>query len=151
MKIIISCDHRGFETKQSLISILTEKGYEIEDLGPLEYNSADDYPNFIVPAMETLQKAEDSLGIIMCKNGVGVSILANKFKGIRAALCFNKDQAKSAKTDDNANVIALPTDFLTEKEIFEIIQVFIETPFSNLERHVRRLEKVSSIEKENFK
>ena len=87
----------------------------------------------------------------MCKNGVGVSMLANKFKGVRAALCFNKNQAKSAKTDDNANVIALPTDFLTEKEITEIVQVFITTPFSNLERHARRLEKISSIEEENFK
>ena len=106
MKIIISSDHAGFETKESLVAYLQDSGYEVEDLGPDEYSSTDDYPDFIAPAMNNLQKADDSLGIVLCKNGVGVSVLANKFKGIRAALCFNPEQAKSSKIDDNASAIA---------------------------------------------
>ncbi len=151
MKIIISCDHAGFEFKQPLIDFLAENGHEVEDFGPLEYNSTDDYPDFVVPAMETLQKDDNSLGIIMCRNGVGVSMLANKFKGIRAALGFNKEQAKSAKTDDNANVLAIPTDYLSKDEVLELVEVFINTPFSNLERHARRLDKVALAEEDNFK
>jgi len=151
MKIIISCDHAGFEIKQSLIDYLAEKGHEVEDFGPLEYNSTDDYPDFIVPAMETLQNTDDSLGIIMCRNGVGVSMLANKFKSVRAALCFAKEQAKSARTDDNANVLAIPTDYLSKDETFELVEAFIDTPFSNLERHTKRLDKVVLTEEDNFK
>jgi len=151
MKIIIASDHAGFETKQSLINYLTESGHEIEDLGPVEYNSVDDYPDFIAPAMQNLQKNHNSLGIVLCKNGVGVSMLANKFKGIRAALCFNVEQAKSSKIDDNANVLAISTQFLSQEEIPQVVDVFLKTPFGNAERHLRRLEKVMLVEEENFK
>ena len=151
MKIIISSDHAGFETKEALVAYLQDNSYEVEDLGPLEYNSTDDYPDFIAPAMNILQKADDSLGIILCKNGVGVSMLANKFKGIRAGLCHTPEQAKSAKTDDNANVLALSTDYISQEDIPVIVDTFLNTPFSNGERHVRRLEKVMLVEEENFK
>jgi len=151
MKIIISHDHAGFEDKRELLPILSDKGYNIEDFGPSEYNLTDDYPDFIAPAMKNIQKTPDSVGIIMCRNGVGVSMLANKYKGVKAALCFNKKQAASARTDDNANVLALPTDFITNNEVLEIIQTFLETDFSDRKRHVRRLDKVEQIEEENFK
>lgn len=151
MKIIISHDHAGFEDKRELIPVITGMGYDIEDLGPNEYNLADDYPDFIAPAMKRVQETPNSIGIIMCRNGVGVSMLANKFKGIRAALCFDRKQAVTAKTDDNANVLALPSDFLTNEEVLEIIQAFMDTDFSGHERHKRRLEKVAQIEEENFK
>jgi len=112
MKIIIAYDHAGFKIKQKLIRFLGSNGYDIEDLGPNEYNIGDDYPDFVVPAMIELKNNPDSLGILLCRNGVGVSMLANKFMGIRAALCFDKNQAIKARTDDNANVMALPTDYL---------------------------------------
>lgn len=151
MKIIIASDHAGFETKQSLIDYLSESGHEIEDLGPLEYNSTDDYPDFVAPAMQNVQKDDESLGIVLCKNGVGVSMLANKFKGIRAALCFNAEQAKSSKIDDNANVLAISTQFLSQDEIPNVVDSFLNTPFGNAERHLRRLDKVVLVEEENFK
>jgi len=151
MKIIVSCDHAGFEAVKTLITYLAEKGYQVADFAPKEYNKADDYPDFILPAMKNLQKKPDSLGIVLCKNGVGVSILANKFKGIRAALSFSPEHTRSARADDNANVLALPTDYLSDEEICEIAQTFIDTKFSGLERHIRRLEKVALEEEENFK
>ena len=123
----------------------------MEDLGPVEYNSTDDYPDFVAPAMQNVQKDPGSLGIVLCKNGVGVSMLANKFKGIRAALCFSPEQAKSSKLDDNANVLAISTQFLSQEEIPQVVDAFLNTPFGNAERHLRRLDKVMLVEEENFK
>ena len=151
MKIIMASDHRGFETKKALITLLSQKGYEIDDTGPSEYNKEDDYPDFVVPAMKRLQNNPDSMGIIMCKNGVGVNMLANKYKNVRAALCFHKKQAETARTDDNANVLALPIDFLSDEDIWDIVNTFLNTEFSNFDRHKRRLKKVSLVEEENFK
>ena len=147
----MASDHHGFETKKALTTLLSQKGYEIDDIGPGEYNKEDDYPDFIIPAIKRVQSNSDSTGIIMCKNGVGVSMLANKYKGIRAALCFHKKQAETARTDDNANVLALPTDFLSDEDIWDIVDAFLKTDFSNFDRHKRRLEKVSLVEEENFK
>ena len=151
MRIIISYDHAGFEPKKALIEYLKDKGHEVFDYGPKKYDKVDDYPDFIVPAMKKLQKESDSLGIVLCKNGVGVSMLANKFKGVRASLSFNLGHAKSARADDDANVLALPTNFLLDEEICEISETFINTHFSGLERHKRRLKKVALEEEENFK
>ena len=151
MKIIIASDHAGFETKKALTTLLSSRGYEIEDMGPYEYNKEDDYPDFVIPAMKTIQNSSDSLGIVICRNGIGVSMLANKFKDIRAALCFNKKQSQSSKEDDNANVLAIPSDYLSDEEIWDVVEAFLKTDFSNLDRHINRLKKVSLIEEENFK
>ncbi len=152
MKIIVSCDHAGFEALKMLEECLSEKGYKvIDDFTPKQYDKVDDYPDFIVPAMKKVQKEPESFGIVFCKNGVGVSMLANKFKGVRAALSFNKKHAESARADDDANVLALPIDYLSDEEICEIALTFLETKFSDLPRHVRRLEKVALEEDENFK
>jgi len=152
MKIILSCDHAGFETIKTLKDCLSQKGHKvITDFTPKQYDKIDDYPEFIVPAMKKLQREPESFGIVLCKNGVGVSMLANKFKGIRAALSFNQKHAQSARADDDANVLALPIDYLLDEEICEIALVFLEAKFSGLERHVRRLTKVALEEDENFK
>ena len=147
----MASDHAGFEAKRALTVLLDQKGYKIDDIGPSEYNKEDDYPDFVIPAMKRVQNNPSSLGIIMCKNGVGVSMLANKYKGIRAALCFHRKQAETARTDDNANVLALPIDFLSDENIWDIVDTFLKTKFSNLDRHTRRLEKVSLVEEDNFK
>ncbi len=152
MKIIVSCDHAGFEAIKTLKECLSEKDYKIiDDFTPKQYDKVDDYPDFIVPAMKKVQREPESFGIIFCKNGVGVSMLANKFKGIRAALSFNKKHAQSARADDDANVLALPIDYLSDEEICEITLSFLTTKFSGLERHVRRLKRVALEEDENFK
>lgn len=151
MKIIVSWDHAGLEAAKALIQSLKEAGHEIAEFGSKEYYKTDDYPDFVIPAMKNLLKDPDAVAVVLCKNGVGVSMLANKFKGIRAALSFNADHAASARADDNANVLAIPTHYLSDAEILDIVQAFLETSFSGLERHVRRLKKVTMEEEENFK
>ncbi len=150
MKIIISCDHAGYEIKHGLIEYLKGKGHDVSDMGPSKYNAKDDYPDFIIPSIKKLTNEPKTKGILMCRNGVGASMLANKFKGVRAALSFNKTHVKSARYDDDINVLCLPTDYLSDEEILEIVDTFLETPFSDLERHKRRLEKVKLEEKINF-
>ncbi len=151
MKIILSWDHAGFEAAGKLVAFLKEKDYQVEEFGPKEYTPTDDYPDFVIPAMKSLQEQPDSKGIVLCKNGVGVSLLANKFKGVRAALSFSPEHAKSARLDDDANVLALPTQYLSQTEINEVAQTFLEAAFSGSERHLRRLEKISLEEEKNFK
>lgn len=116
----------------------------------MEYNPEDDYPDTIKGLMDTLsqkvQKYEatkevDTYAIIICRNGVGVSIMANKTKGVRCALSFSPEHAKSARQDDNANFLALPADYISKEVALQTALAFLETPFSNQERHVRRLKK----------
>lgn len=145
MKIIIAADHGGFELKNILISFLEKQGYEVEDYGPYEFNDHDDYPDFVIPAMRAVINQYDSYGIIICKNGVGVSMLANKFKEIRCALSFNEAHVSSAKRDDNINVLALPAEYITEEEAKKITNSFLETPFSHADRHIKRLEKINEL------
>ncbi len=148
MKIYIISDHGGFNLKKYLADSLNRDGLDINDLGPFEYNIADDYPDYVPLLAETIN---NGFGVVICKNGVGVSMLANKYRGVRAALVNTPEQAKTARTDDNANIIALPADFIDEQTALQCVKTFVETSFSNDERHIRRLKKVENIENNNFK
>jgi ribose 5-phosphate isomerase B len=156
MKIVLSSDHAGYEINKGLTNYLKTKGYEISNMGPSEYNSKDDYPDFVAPAMKALQKEpgyenSQARAVCLCRNGVGVCVTANKYKGIRAGLCFNKLQTQYARTDDNINVLCLPVDYISDEDILEIVDVFLETEFSALPRHERRIDKIKLLEAENFK
>lgn len=140
--VYIASDHGGFELKNFLGDELKARGYKVEDLGPTTYNPSDDYPDYAKKVAGAVSSAQDSVtGISICRNGVGVSVVANKFKGIRCALSWNPEHAKSARNDDNANVLALPADYISKEVALETALAFLETPFSNEERHVRRLHK----------
>lgn len=145
MEIYVAADHGGIKIKNKIMYYLRDKGYAVVDMGAYEYNTEDDYPDFVIPAMERLQENHENLAIIACRNGVGVSILANKFDGIRCGLCFTKDHTISAKTDDGINVLALPADYISAVEVFQIVDAFLETPFNNAKRHIRRLKKVTDV------
>lgn len=140
MKIYIASDHAGFDLKNKLFEYLKSKNYEIFDKGPAVFNADDDYPDYVNPVMKIMQK--DDKSILVCKNGVGVCIAANKFPGIRATLSFNTLHAKSARTDDDANVLCLGSDYIDLNYAKEIVDVWLETKFSEEERHVRRLNKI---------
>ena len=99
MKIIISSDHGGFELKNKIAQELRNLSYHVEDHGPKEYKGDDDYPDYVAPLVENVSKDKSSLGILICRNGVGVSMLANKYPGIRAALSFVPKHAGSARKD----------------------------------------------------
>jgi len=148
MTIYLGADHRGFRLKEQLKNFLKEDGYVFTDLGAAEYDGSDDYPNFAVAVAEKVSGSpEESRGIVICGSGCGVDIVANKFRGVRSALAISPDHAFMARHDDNANVLALASDFIDEASAKSIVKVFLTTPFAQLEeRYARRLRKIEEIE-----
>lgn len=146
MKIFIAADHAGFELKQRIILFLKELGNEVEDCGAFELNNNDDYPDFVKNAAKRVAETPDSLGLVLGKSGAGECIAANKIRGIRAFLAMNKDNVKLAREHNNANIMSIGTAFLTYEEATDLITIFLNTPFSNEQRHQRRIEKIKELE-----
>jgi RpiB/LacA/LacB family sugar-phosphate isomerase len=144
--IYISSDHRGFELKNFLVKSLVSEGVGIADLGPFEIDQDDDYPDYAKLVAEKIQENPENMGVLICANGVGISIAANKFKGVRAALSWNTKHAASTRNDDGANVLVLPANYITQEEALEILQTWLSTNFSGEDRHIRRLQKISEFE-----
>jgi len=145
--IYIGSDHRGYKLKEILKNYLRELNYAWEDLGAKELNLNDDYPDFaLAVAKKVAENPEEDRGILICGSGVGVDIVANKIKGVRSALCFNVEQAQASRNDDNANILSLPADYISEDLVKEIVKIWLETPFSGLEHHIRRIGKIKKIE-----
>lgn len=146
MRIHIGSDHAGLELKAELIKHLSGNGHDVTDHGPHEYDALDDYPDFCIPAAEAVANDPSSLGIVLGGSGNGEQIAANKVKGIRAALAWSIETARLAKEHNNANVIAVGGRMHEISFVKEIIDAFINEPFSNDERHVRRINKISHFE-----
>ncbi len=144
MKIFIGCDHQGVELKKEIIKLLQEDGFSVFDT-KLENNALDDYPDFAFEVGKNIINNESSLGILICGNGIGISIAANKIKGIRCARVLNEEDAFRSKNHNGANVIALGSDISLEKAM-EIINVFISTKSASEERHLKRIEKIIKYE-----
>ena len=143
MKIAIATDHNGVKEKKEIIKKLDK--YEFIDLST-DNNDTDDYPDFAKRVADYVVENPNSLGVLMCGTGIGMSIAANKVKGIRAAHCSSIEQAHLAKEHNNANIIALSYK-QDINELISMIKEFINTPFSNEERHVRRVNKIIDMEK----
>ena len=146
MRIHIGSDHAGLELKAELVKHLSSNGHDVTDHGPHEYDALDDYPDFCIPAAQAVAKDPLSLGIVLGGSGNGEQIAANKVKGIRAALAWSIGTAKLAKEHNNANVVAVGGRMHEISLVKEIIDAFIGEPFSNDERHVRRIKKISDFE-----
>ncbi|MBI2028045.1 MAG: RpiB/LacA/LacB family sugar-phosphate isomerase [Candidatus Levybacteria bacterium] len=146
MKVYLGTDHAGFELKEQIKAFLKEQGYEVEDCGAFEFDKNDDYPDFISKAAIGVSSNPDSKGIVFGKSGAGECIVANKIKGIRAILGFNKENVELSRLHNDANVLSLGSAFVEENPAKELVKTFLETPFSNEERHVRRIEKIKKIE-----
>lgn len=149
MKVFIASDHAGFEKKQELASKL-ERAYEVFDMGPYKLNPDDDYPLYAKKVALAVQENPDSMGVLVCHSGEGMAITANKFHGIRAATALTKEQAKETRQDNDTNVLSLAAGELSDKEAYDITKTWLETPFSELTRHKRRLEEISKIESEKL-
>lgn len=149
MKVYISSDHGGFNLKSRLIDYLKSLNHEVIDLGPEKLNPTDDYPIYTEPLAEAVSKEKDTMGIVICRNGVGVSIVANKIDGIRCGLSFSKVHAQSMRKDDNTNVLALPADYISEVDAEEIVKTWLETPFKGEDKYVRRLKEIEELEEKN--
>ena len=148
-RIYIASDHAGFNLKSRLKTWLELKGYVIKDFGSMSYNKNDDYPDFIIPLSRALSKAKDknTMGIIIGKTGQGEAMVANKIKGIRAAVYYGKNTniLKLVREHNDANVLSLSGGFLSEKEAKKAISIFLSTNFSNAKRHKRRIRKFNKL------
>jgi ribose 5-phosphate isomerase B len=147
MRIHIGSDHAGLEFKNTIIAHLEKNGHQVVDHGPHTYDPLDDYPVFCIPAAEAVAAEPGSLGIVLGGSGNGEQIAANKVNGIRAALVWNEATAIAAREHNDANVIAIGGRMHTESEALALVDLFIATPFTHDERHVRRINLVSAYEK----
>ena len=150
MRIHIATDHAGLELSHFLIRELTKQGHEVFDHGPSSYDPLDDYPSFCINAALAVVADEkagvQALGIVLGGSGNGEQIAANKVKGIRAALAWNDSTAKLAREHNDANVIAVGARQHSQDEVLHLIELFISEPFSNDERHIRRIGKIGTYE-----
>ncbi len=150
MKIYIGTDHAGYELKEKLKIFLENLGCEVEDKGAYEFNESDDYPDFIYPVVkavaEDIDGDLDSRGIVIGGSGQGEAIVANKMKCIRAAVVYDEYSAKMSRKHNDANIISLGNRTLSIDKAKELVKLWLETPFSNEERHKRRIEKIKAIE-----
>jgi len=145
MKIIIGSDHAGYDLKTDLIQFLRAANYEIEDIGPSAYHDGDDYPDFIDEVAKQVALDPDFLrGIIIGGSGQGEAISANRFKGVRAALYYggNINIVTLSREHNNSNIISLGARFMSTDKARKAVSVWLNTPFSNEERHVRRIKKI---------
>ena len=140
MNILISNDHAGVELKNAVNSFLQNNGYVVENLGENSGKSVD-YPDIIHPLAKEISNNKNKKGIIMCGTGNGVSMVANKYKGVRAGLCWSKEIAELIRKHNDANILSLPARFLSIKEALEIVEVFLKTDFEG-GRHERRVNKI---------
>ncbi len=146
--IYIGADHGGYKLKEQLKKFLTKQKQEFVDVGAKKLKAGDDYPDYAkIVGKKVSQNPMQNLGLLICRSGQGVCIVANKFNHVRAALVWNTKEAEMSRKDDMSNVLCLPSDYISEKEAQAIVGVWLKTPYSSEARHVRRVKKISSLEK----
>ena len=150
MKIAIGCDHGGINLKPALIEYLNEQNVEFKDFGCYDDKSVD-YNDYAEKVALAVQSGEYQMGILICGTGIGMSIMANKFKGIRCAHCSEPYSARLTREHNDANILAFGERVVGVGLMRDIVEAFIKTPFSNGERHVRRVAKITAAEEKNFK
>ena len=146
--IAIASDHGGFDLKEEVKKHLEERGLEYKDFGTYDKQSCD-YPDFGLQAAQAVGSGECEKGIVICTTGIGISIVANKVKGVRCALCSETTTARLTREHNDANVLAMGGGFVGPLLACEIVDVFLDTKFSEMEKHSRRIAKIADIEKNN--
>lgn len=151
MRIGIAADHAGFEQKNQVVAKLVEVGYNVHDYGAMAYDPSDDYPDIIVPLARAVSSGEVARGIAICGSGVGVSIAANKFPGVRAALITDTYSAHQGVEHDDMNLLCLGGRVIGPMLIWEVVNTFLQAKYDGGERFARRLKKVIALEKQHLK
>jgi len=146
MKIGIAADHGGFELKNIVKSFLENKGFELKDFGAFELDTADDYPDFVIPLAKAVAAKEVIRGIAICGSGVGAAVAANKIAGVRAALINDHFSAHQGVEDDDMNIICLGGRVTAFAAAEELITAFLNAEYIGAERHQRRLDKITKLE-----
>ena len=144
MKVYLAADHGGYELKKFLIEKLKKFNYRTIDGGAFKYDADDDYPDVIKETITQVAKNEKNRGILCCRSGIGMSIMANRHPKIRAALCFNQMMAKKSRQHNNANILCLGEDYVKREEILKMVKMFLTTNFVG-GRHQRRLKKINCL------
>jgi len=148
MKVSIGCDHRGYEAKEFIKGLLQRLGHEVVDCGAFESKSCD-YPDYALPVAVAVAKKEADFGILICGSGIGMSITANKVRGVRAALCHDEFTAQISRKHNDANILCLPAMLINDLLIARIVETWVATEFEK-GRHERRVEKMMEVEKINM-
>ena len=140
-KIYISSDHAGYDLKKHINEYLIKNKIKIIDLGPVDKNKSVDYPDYAKKVANHIKNKKNNAGILVCGSGTGMSISANKFKQIRAAVCYNKASTRLSRQHNNANIISLGSRFVTKNSALKFIAIFLKTKFDG-GRHLRRVKKI---------
>lgn len=146
--IYLATDHAGFELKEKIKKFLSQEEYEVKDFGAHKFDKNDDYPDFISQAADAISKNPTDKAIILGSSGQGEAIVANKFPNVRATVYYGKSEQIPVlmRQHNDANILSLGAKFLDEQEAIEAVKLFLETAFTNEERHIRRIEKIKKIE-----
>jgi ribose 5-phosphate isomerase B len=147
--LFLGADHKGFSLKEQLKKYLLEQHISFTDLSSLQLIKDDDYPDIAAKVAQQVGRDKKNQGILICGSGIGVCIVANKFKNIRAGLFWNPEIAKTATADDNVNIVCLPGDYLKIIDAQKIIITWLKTPFKKDSKYARRLKKIYKLER-NF-
>ncbi len=149
MKIFIGSDHRGYFLKEKIAKWLFKWGYEFMDVGAQSLDLGDAYPKYASEVASLVAQNKGSRGILLCKSGVGVEVVANKFDGVRAGMGISSEQVKAGRNDDDMNILVIAADYTKEEEAKKMVKVFLETEFSGKSRFKKRLSDISKIEANN--
>lgn len=144
MKIAIASDHAGIDLKTDIVKLLKELQYEVNDFGVHNRDSAD-YPDYGIPVAEQVSEGKVDRGVLICGTGIGMSIVANKFQRVRAALCYDSHTAKISRLHNDSNILVMGQRVLESHKALEILKVWLETGFEG-GRHERRIKKIEEIE-----
>ncbi|MDB5185884.1 MAG: Sugar-phosphate isomerase, RpiB/LacA/LacB family [Candidatus Saccharibacteria bacterium] len=147
MKIFVGADHNGFYLRNALIVYLQKAGYDVVDDGDARLDPENDFPVYAQKVVQDILSSEDddARGILICGSGQGMCMAANRFKGIRACLAYDRESARSSRNDDNANILCLPAHVLENNNINVVVETFLNTPFANAPRFVRRLQEMDQL------
>lgn len=146
MEVFVGADYRGFELKNELLKFLVENNYNATDEGAYELKEGDDFNDPAIKVALSVRENPGAFGILICDSAHGMTMQANRFKGIRAAHCDSSESAKLAREHDDANVLCLSAHFVDAEKMREIVKTFLETNFNNLERRVRRINRLDERE-----
>ena len=147
MKIYIGADHNGFDFKRQIIEFLQRSGYDVVDDGDVKLDPNDDFPQYAGTVVASLLGDSDttSRGILICGSGQGMCIAANRFKGIRASLCWSVEEARASRNDDDSNILCLPSRYLSLDDAKPVIMAWLNTAFAGAPRFVRRIQQLDTL------
>jgi ribose 5-phosphate isomerase B len=146
MRVYVASDHAGFEFKTHLLGALIERGFDVIDVGALEYDAEDDYPPYCIEAAQKVVADPGSLGVVIGGSGNGEQIAANKVRGVRAALAWNLETAQLARQHNDANVVGIGARQHSAEEATAIVLAFLDSTFSGAQRHARRIDEITEYE-----